>query len=460
MDVFVLGLFGMSLLACILLDASILYALAAGFAMFILYGRSRGFGWRALGDMALSGIKTVKNILITFVLIGMLTALWRGAGTIPAIVSHAAGLIRPSLFLMMAFLLNCVVSILTGTAFGTAATMGVICATMGVTMRLDPALVGGAILSGVYFGDRCSPVSTSALLVAELTKTDIFQNIRGMLRTAAVPFAATCGVYFGAGLLAGGTGEIPDLRAVFGREFVLNWIPLLPAGVILLLSLLQVNVKRAMTASILVSLPICVLVQQIPLTELPMLLLTGYRAVDPEIAVMLNGGGIRSMLKVAAIVCLSASYSGIFQKTGLLDRTRRGIGALAERSTPYTAALCTAVIAGMIACNQTLTIMLTHQLCGQVEPDNKKLALTLENTAVLVAPLVPWSIAGAVPLASVGAPAAGILFACFLYLLPLWQLVAETVEERRVLKRENDLMQKRLDAVYRAAFGAEDDGKT
>lgn len=52
------------------------------------------------------------------------------------------------------------------------------------------------------------------------------------------------------------------------------------------------------------------------------------------------------------------------------------------------------------------------------EPEG--LASHLENTVVVVAPLIPWSIAGAVPLAAVGAPAACILTACYLYLLPLW----------------------------------------
>ena len=53
----------------------------------------------------------------------------------------------------------------------------------------------------------------------------------------------------------------------------------------------------------------------------------------------------------------------------------------------------------------------------------EKLAIYLENSAVVVAPLIPWSIAGGVPLASAGAPAASLLTAFFLFLLPLWQLV-------------------------------------
>ena len=147
-------------------------------------------------DSAVSGVKTIKNILICLTMIGMLTALWRAAGTIPVIVSWAAAAIQPQIFLLMTFLLNAMVSVLTGTAFGTAATMGVICSTMAAGMGLDMALVGGAVLSGVFFGDRCSPVSTSALLVAELTGTAVLKNIRNMLRSAAVPTLAACVVFF------------------------------------------------------------------------------------------------------------------------------------------------------------------------------------------------------------------------------------------------------------------------
>ncbi len=178
MEWIALGLFCAALLICIVLDLSTLYALAFGLLVFLLYGRRKGFSRRELFRMAFEGIKTVRNILITFFLIGIMTALWRAAGTIPVIVCYASGLIRPSVFLLMAFLLNCLVSVLTGTSFGTAATMGIICAAIGTAMGVSPLLTGGAVLSGAFFGDRCSPVSTSALLVAAVTKTDIYDNIR------------------------------------------------------------------------------------------------------------------------------------------------------------------------------------------------------------------------------------------------------------------------------------------
>lgn len=417
-----LGLFCAGLLACILLNVSVLYALAAGLVLFLLYGRGKGFAWGDLARMALDGVKTVKNILITFLLIGILTALWRSAGTIPAIVCYASALIRPSVFLLMTFLLNCGVSLLTGTSLGTAATMGVICATMGAALGVDIRLIGGAVLSGVFFGDRCSPVSTSALLVAQVTGTDIYDNIRRMLRTALVPFLLSCGVYAVVGLFSRHAGELLDLRALFGRAFDLHWLTLAPAAVILLLSALRLNVKLTMAASILTAIPLCLFLQHVAPLDLLRTALTGFRAADGEIGAMLNGGGVTSMLKVMGIVCLSSSYSGIFRKTGILDGAKHAVEALARRTTPFTATLCTSVLAIMVACNQALAVMLTQQLCGDLNPDASSFAVDLEDTAIVIVALVPWAIGAAVPLAALGAPSSSILLACFLYLLPLWRL--------------------------------------
>ena len=68
MEWIALGLFCAALLICIVLDLSILYALAFGLLVFLLYGRRKGFFWRELFRMAFEGIKTVRNILITFFL--------------------------------------------------------------------------------------------------------------------------------------------------------------------------------------------------------------------------------------------------------------------------------------------------------------------------------------------------------------------------------------------------------
>lgn len=434
MELFTILLFSAALIGCVAANISILYALAAGYFIFFGYGLAKKYTVRQLLKMSLDGIRTIQGMLLIFLLIGMLTALWRSAGTIPVLVCYAARFVRPSIFLVMAFLLNCLVSFLTGTSFGTVATMGVICMTMARAMGINPFFAGGAILSGIFFGDRCSPVSTSALLVAELTKTDVFQNIRRMVRTAAVPFAVTCAVYLLVGFLVPHASEqAVDVQSLFSAHFRLGWTALIPALVILILSLFKVKVGRTMLASIVSAAAVCLLYQHVPFPELLKQLLMGYHTADAdaEVGAMLNGGGILSMLNVIAIVCLSSSYAGIFAGTHLLTPLEERVAALSNKTSAYCAVFCTAIATSIVSCNQTLAIMLTHQLCCKDAPDAQAFALDLEDTAVVIPPLVPWSIAGAVPITAIGAPVTCLLAACYLYLLPLWQLFVHSVAAKK-----------------------------
>ena len=428
----VLCLFCLELLVCVALGWPIVAALLVGLVLFAGWALRQGYGLRAVGGMLWSGIRTAKNVLIVFLLIGVLTALWRACGTVPLLICYAVDLIHPGTLVITSFLLTSAVSALMGTSFGAAATMGAVCMTAAASMGVSPVLAGGAVLSGVFFGDRCLPVSTSALLISELTHTDIYDNLRAMVRTAFVPFALTCAVYAVLGAMAHGGGAAQDVRTLFARVCTLHWLALLPAALILVLSALHVHVRWVMCASIAAAFTLCLTLQHQPLAEVLRCMLTGYAAPDAAAGALLNGGGVVSMLRVTAIVCISAAYSGIFQATGLLGTAKAGIARMSRRITPFGAMLCTAIAASMIACNQTLSILLTHQLCADTEPDGPSCAIDLENSVVVLAPLVPWSIAGAVPLASAGAPEQSLLAACYLYLIPLCSLVWKLLRRRRV----------------------------
>lgn len=163
---------------------------------------------------------------------GFLTGLWRAGGTIPTIVYYASGVIDPALIVLLTFVLNCLLSFLMGTSFGTAATMGLISMTIASTLGASKALVGGAVLSGIYFGDRCSPVSTSALLTADLTGTNLYDNIQRMMKSALVPFLLSL-VFYGlmGGRRHGGDGKRRE--APFCIHFDVSYAMLIPAASIL-----------------------------------------------------------------------------------------------------------------------------------------------------------------------------------------------------------------------------------
>lgn len=273
-------------------------------------------------------------------------------------------------------------------------------------------------------------MSSSALLVSELTDTNIYDNIRRMLKTAAIPFALSCLLYLVARGASSQTGGVASLD-LFYEHFDLSFIVVLPALLIIILSLFRVPVKRTMLLSILVAGVICLTVQKIPLAQLLPSLLLGYESPNAELAALLNGGGILSMAKVAGIILISTSYFGIFKQTELLTEVRRLVEASASKITPFGSVLFTSVVMSAISCNQTLATMLTFQMCDSILPDRKKLAIALEDTVIVIAPLIPWSIAGGMPLATVGAPTMSIWFAFYLFLLPIFSFGTELLLNRK-----------------------------
>lgn len=419
MNFLVLGLFAAGLVTCLIAQVSILYALIFGYVLFFSYGLYRHLSVRELIRLSWTGIQTVRMVLIVFCLIGVITATWRASGTIPYLVYSAGRVIRPDAFLVVTFLLNSGLSLLIGTSFGTVATMGVICMSIGNAMNYDPVWLGGAILSGIYVGDRCSPLSTSALVVASITHTDLFTNLKYMAVHAAFPIILSCIIYGVMGLSM--TTSTVDTRILdeFNQVFVLSWPVLLPAIVIIVMSILHIAVWKTMLVSIVAALGLCVFLQGLSFQDIWPMLITGYETTDSELASMLNGGGLLSMAKPGALVALSCSYAGIFEKTDLLTGIKKGIHHLANWVTRYGCTIIVSLGAVSIACNQTLSSIMVQQLCQELFSNKQEMALVLEDTTIVLAALIPWSVAVAVPLAVLEVPTAAILTAVYLYLQPL-----------------------------------------
>lgn len=438
LETVILTLFLLSVIGCLIVDIDVLFALVFGLFLFSGYSLYRGFSFKQTLHMLWTGVQRVKNVLLLLVLIGCMTAVWRASGTIPYILYHAIGFIRPRIFVLSVFLICGGMSFLLGSAFGTASTVGFILMMLSNAAGLPPALTGGAILAGAYFGDRTSPMSASAQLVSALTETDIYQNVRGMLKTCAVPLAVTALLYV---VLAGkGSGTVDtSVQAVFAESFQLHWTAVIPAALMLLLALCRVKVKYAMCISIVSGVLVSIFLQGMRLPDVLWCLAAGYRSQGGELlSSLLDGGGIRSMLRVIAIPVLSSSYSGIFDGTGLLDGIKPLARKAAKRITPFGSTLLVGIFAGAACCNQTLGTILTEQICAGIDEDKHRFALTIENTIILTAALVPWGIAGSAPLLSAGAPVvSSMALAFFLYLVPLWNLLLalrRDQKEKRALK--------------------------
>ena len=152
LETLVIFIFILFLVGCLVTGLPVLVALTAGFLLFFGYGIFTGHGPARMAKAALSGVYKIRTILQIFALIGLLTALWREAGTIPAITYYASSVVRPGIMVLTCFLLNCLISFLTGSSFASTATMGVITMSMARIAGVPAVVASGAILSGVYFG--------------------------------------------------------------------------------------------------------------------------------------------------------------------------------------------------------------------------------------------------------------------------------------------------------------------
>ena len=421
-----LATFVVTLLTGIVLDLPLLAVLLVGWLLFFDYGLLRGHDMGSLVRMSLAGVSDVTSVLLLFALIGALTASWRAAGTLPAIICWSAHMVTPASLVPATFLLCCMMSMLTGSSFATAATIGVICMTIATSMGANQLLVGGAIISGSFYGDQCSPMSSSASLVAHLTGTNLFSNVTRMVRVGVVPFVASCLLYTVLGWRASAGAGVPaemttSVVEAF-RSFDLSPVVLVPVVVVFVLCLLRVNVRVTMLASLASAVVICLTVQHMDASELVRALILGYRAADPAIARLANGGGVSSMADIAAIVTVASTYAGLFEGTALLEGLGRSVSALARRTTPFVGVLATSIATAAIACDQVVAIMLVRQLCDQCEGTGSALALDIESSVTLVPALIPWSTSCVGIVAFTGMPLASTMCAFLPMLVPAWTL--------------------------------------
>ena len=404
---------------CLLTGRQVAWALLGGLLLFWGLGLRQGFTHRQLWDMAWTKCRKSLIVVRIIILIGVITGVWRCGGTVAACIVWGVGLVKPKLFLLLAFLLCAAFSYVLGTSYGVSSTLGVILMALARSGGVDPTVTAGVILSGVYFGDRCSPASSAASLVAAVADTDLYRNVRQMLRTAALPTLLTAGLYVLLSLrhpLAVTDGAV--LGALEGR-FTLSWWTLLPAAIMFLLPLFRVPIHWTIAASAAAATVLAVALQGFTVEEVLLSAWSGYYPEEDALAAVLGGGGITSMAVSYVIVILTGLYSGILEGTGSLRPVSGRAEALAVRTGRFPAMAVVSLLCAAVLCNQAVTSMMGAQLLERTYDDREELAMDIENSGILIAGLVPWSIACSIPLAMLGAGSGALLYAFLLWMIPI-----------------------------------------
>lgn len=421
---FIFIVFFSALLLTLYNGVSILYPLLLGLLAFTGLCLRRGYHLRTLLGMMWEGMRKSLIVIRIFVLIGAITAVWRMSGTVAFIVYYSIQFMNASYFILLAFWLPCLISFLTGTSFGTVGTIGVILIILAQSGNVDGNLTAGAILAGCYFGDRCSPMSSSANLVAILTNTRLYTNLSNLFKTAWLPFALASACYAALSPYHPLFFYNSSISAEIARHFHLHPATILPAAIVLAGALFRVDVKRSMGLSILSGMALAFFLQEQSLPRILRYTLTGFELGAPgQLSSIISGGGLLSMCNVACVVLLSSAYAGLFAGTGILREVETACEALSERIGIYPGTLLTSIAFAAFSCNQTLAVMLTCQFNEKIYAKHHlspyRLAADLGNTVIVVAALVPWNIAVAVPLATLSADSGAIPYAFYLFLLPI-----------------------------------------
>jgi len=337
--------------------------------------------------------------------VGALIASWLASGTIPLLVYYGLELISPRFFLVTACIICSLISVFTGTSWGTAGTVGV--ALMGVAQGLgvNPAAAAGAIVSGAYFGDKLSPFSDTTNLAPVVARSNLFDHIRWLLWTTGPAWLLGLLVYLVVGLGTSGAGEMGDvetLQATLRGAYRFHVLLLIPPVLMLFLALRRAPILPGMLLSSLTAVILAVWIQGAGLGATLDATILGYSATTgvANVDSLLTRGGMMAMMDLTLLVLCAFGFAGIMRTCGLLDRILASLLTVVRGTFGLVAATVGSGILTAVATGSSyLSIIVPGDLFAdafrKADLAAKNLSRTLEDSGTVVVPLIPWSAAGA-----------------------------------------------------------------
>ncbi len=365
-----------------------------------------GFSYTEIKSAMISGIQKGLGAIFIFFLIGILVAALIESGTIGGLIYYGLDLLHPTFFLPAGLVLCSLMSLATGTAWGTIATIGVVLMGLGGALEIPLPLVAGMVVSGASFGDKMSPVSDTTNLAAMSADTDLYSHIKSMMYTTVPTYIISivlftlCGLYYSGQTLS--AEELMTLKDHLSIEFAIGPLTLLPLFVLLTLSLRQAPAEVSMLASVGTAIVLAIAFQDRTVTEVLNSLHTGYVASTglEQLDTLLSRGGITSMMWTMSLALIALSLGGILDRAGFVRVLLSGMLRRIKRSASLLAATIGAgVVSNMSMGEGYLSIIFGGQIFkGSYEEDgmeNHMLSRALEEGATLSTSLIPWTTSGA-----------------------------------------------------------------
>jgi len=390
------------------------------------------YSFIAIRAMMSAGITHALPAIYIFILIGMVIAAFMQSGSVAALIYHGLNMLTPGMFLVAGLVLCSLMSVATGTSWGTVGTLGVVFIGIGSAMAIPLPLVAGMIVCGATFGDKLSPVSDTTNLAAMSAHTNLFSHIGSMLYTTVPAFILTLLIFAALGLQFSANalpaGEIAALQLALSDNYQLGlWATMLPLLVMLILSLRRVSAEISMSASILTAVAVAVLYQDRNLLDVLNSLwsnqpgTTGIESLDD----LLGRGGMMSMSWTLLLSLMALALGGILFQAGFLQALLKGLIARIRNTTQLIATTIGAGIIGNMGMGEAyISIILNCQLFRKAYEgrglDNAVLSRSVEEGSTMSTGLIPWTTAGAFYAATLGVPVLEYAPYAFLnYLNPL-----------------------------------------
>lgn len=383
-----------------------------------------GITWDEMLDEISNKIAKGMPAILILVTVGAMVGTWMAAGTIPLMIYYGVQIVNPQFLLVTAFLITAVVSVVTGTSWGSVATMGV--ALMGIASTLGVSLpaTAGAVIAGSYFGDKMSPLSDTTNLAPIAAGSKLYDHIGHMFYTTIPATIISLVVYAVAGMnanvSAGANSEtVTAMLAQLDTMFNWNILLLLPVIIVLAGSLLQKPTIPVMLLSTIVAGIEGILFQGVTLKDTLTATVNGFNVsmivregFDPatataEITKLLNRGGMNGIMSTTLLVFCAFCFAGIMSKAGCLDVVLEKILSVAKSTGALiSATVGSCIVMALTTGNSYLSILIPGEMFRDAYKARglaaKNLSRTLEDAGTVFVPLVPWSAAGAYMTATLG----------------------------------------------------------
>ena len=406
-------------------------------ALASIVGINNGSSWKSIIDGVSKSIASTTPAIIILLLIGSLAGTWLISGIVPAMIYYGLQILNPKVFLVATCIVCAIVSLASGSSWSTIATIGIALLGIGKALGISEGLIGGAIISGAYFGDKMSPLSDTTNLAPAMAGTDLFTHIRYMMYTTIPSFIITLIIFLflGFSVSESNTQNIQELLIALDNSFVISpWLFLVPISVIFMI-IKKIPALPALLAGTLMGGLFAVVFQPHIIAKISGLennfIQASYVAVinamGSEISItttnemindLLSTGGMYGMLNTIWLILCAMMFGGVMEATRLLHRVSSGIIQYAKNTGSVIATTaCTCLFFNVTASDQYLSIVVPGRMYADtfkekgLAPEN--LSRTLEDSGTVTSVLIPWNTCGATQSAVLGVATFSYLPYCF-----------------------------------------------